>query len=196
MDRADRTARETLSQRHKKPVKVGDVSLNDKDAVLASVLYDLSQSAALSASNDVGDRVLKQLSRVATMHSMKVKEKSLAVLTSADMPSILVETGFISNAAEEKKLRDKNHQNRLAAAILAGVRDYFHSSPPAETQIAMNLRREPSQQVRHVITNGDTISEIAERYNVSPAAIRRANKLSTDKIRVGQTLNIPVFSGG
>lgn len=196
MDRADRTARETLSQRHKKPVKVGDVSLNDKDAVLASVLYDLSQSAALSASNDVGDRVLKQLSRVATMHSMKVKEKSLAVLTSADMPSILVETGFISNAAEEKKLRDKNHQNRLAAAILAGVRDYFHSSPPAETQIAMNLRREPSQQVRHVITNGDTISEIAQRYNVSPAAIRKANKLSTDKIRVGQTLNIPVFSGG
>ena len=100
------------------------------------------------------------------------------------------------NASEEKKLRDKGHQNRLAAAILAGVRDYFHSSPPAETQIAMNLRREPSQPVRHVITNGDTISEIAERYNVSPAAIRRANKLSTDKIRVGQTLNIPVFSGG
>jgi N-acetylmuramoyl-L-alanine amidase len=60
----------------------------------------------------------------------------------------------------------------------------------------MNLRREPSSQVRHVIASGDTISEIAERYNVSPAAIRRANKLSTDKIRIGQTLNIPVFTGG
>ncbi len=196
MDRAGRTARETLSQRGKAPVKVGDVSLNDKDAVLASVLFDLSQNAALSASNDVGNRVLKQLSRVSKMHSTKVKEKSLAVLTSAEMPSILVETGFISNASEEKKLRDKGHQNRLAAAILAGVRDYFYSSPPAETQIAMDLRRQPSQQVRHVISSGDTISEIAERYNVSPAAIRRANKLSTDKIRVGQTLNIPVFTGG
>jgi N-acetylmuramoyl-L-alanine amidase len=107
LDRADRTARETLSRRDTAPVKVGDVSLNDKDDVLASVLYDLSQNAALSASNDVGNRVAKQLSRVAKMHSTKVREKSLAVLTSAEMPSILVETGFISNRAEENKLRDK-----------------------------------------------------------------------------------------
>jgi N-acetylmuramoyl-L-alanine amidase len=60
----------------------------------------------------------------------------------------------------------------------------------------MDLRRKPSSQVRHVISSGDTISEIAQRYNVSPAAIRSANKLSTDKIRIGQTLNIPVFTGG
>jgi len=196
LDRADRTARETLSQRDKVQVKVGDVSLNDKDAVLASVLYDLSLNAALSASNDVGNRVAKELSRVAKMHSLKVREKSLAVLTSWDMPSILVETGFISNAAEEKKLRDKRHQVRLANAVLAGVRSYFYTNPPPDTLIASNLRREPSSQVRHVIASGDTISEIAERYNVSPAAIRRANKLSTDKIRIGQTLNIPVFAGG
>ena len=196
LDRADRTARETLSRRDTAPVKVGDVSLNDKDDVLASVLYDLSQNAALSASNDVGNRVAKQLSRVAKMHSTKVREKSLAVLTSAEMPSILVETGFISNRAEENKLRDKKHQGRLANAILAGIRSYFYANPPPYTQIAMDLRRQPSSQVRHVIASGDTISEIAARYNVSPAAIRRANKLSTDKIRIGQTLNIPVFTGG
>lgn len=196
LDRADRTARETLSRRDTAPVKVGDVSLNDKGAVLASVLYDLSQNAALSASNDVGNRVVKQLSRVAKMHSMKVNEKSLAVLTSAEMPSILVETGFISNSAEEKKLRDRKHQARLATAVLAGVRSYFYANPPPETQIAMDLRRQPASQVRYVIARGDTISEIAERYNVSPTAIRRANRLSTDKIRVGQTLNIPVFTGG
>ena len=196
LDRADRTARETLSRRDKVPVKVGDVSLNDKDAVLASVLYDLSQNAALSASNDVGNRVVKQLSRVAKMHSTKVKEKSLAVLTSAEMPSILVETGFISNSAEENKLRDRKHQARLASAVLAGIRSYFYANPPSDTQIAMDLRRQPASQVRHVIARGDTISEIAERYNVSPAAIRRANKLSTDRIRVGQTLSIPVFTGG
>jgi N-acetylmuramoyl-L-alanine amidase len=136
------------------------------------------------------------MSRVTKMHSKKVKEKSLAVLTSAEMPSILVETGFMSNTADEKKLRDRAHQGRLAAAILAGVRDYFYTSPPAGSQIAMNLNREPTKQVRHVIARGDTISEIAERYNVSPAAIRRANKLATNNIRVGQTLNIPIFSGG
>lgn len=196
LDRADREARNTLSRRDKEQVKVGDVTLNDKDPVLASVLYDLSQSAALSASNDVGNRVSIQLSRVAKMHSKKVKEKSLAVLTSAEMPSILVETGFISNPGEEKKLRDKRHQARLAAAILAGVRDYFYSSPPSDTQIAMDARREPHQKVKHVIRSGDTISEIAERYNVSVADIRRANKLANDSIKIGQTLRIPVFAGG
>lgn len=196
LDRADRVARETLSRRDRETVKIGDVVLNDKDPVLASVLYDLSQNAALSASNDVGMRVSKQLSQVAKMHSLKVKEKSLAVLTSAEVPSILVETGFISNPGEEKKLRDKAYQGRLANAILAGVRDYFHTNPPPDTQIAMDLRRVPSRQVRHVITHGDTLSQIAERYNVSTTAIRRANKLSSDNIRVGQTLSIPVFAGG
>ena len=60
----------------------------------------------------------------------------------------------------------------------------------------MDLRRKPTRQVRYVITSGDTISQSAERYNVSAAAIRRANKLSTDNIRIGQTLNIPIFAGG
>jgi len=196
LDRADREARNTLSRTNREQVKVGDVTLNDKDPVLASVLYDLSQNAAMSASNDVGNRVSIQLSRVAKMHSKKVKEKSLAVLTSAEMPSILVETGFISNPGEEKKLRDKRHQERLAAAILAGVRDYFYSSSPSDTQIAMDARREPQQKVKHVIRSGDTISEIAERYNVSVADIRRANKLANDSIKIGQTLRIPVFAGG
>ena len=196
LDRADRVARETLSRRNRETVKVGDVSLNDKDPILASVLYDLSQSAALSASNDVGNRVSAQLSRVAKMHSLKVKEKSLAVLTSAEMPSILVETGFISNPGEEKKLRDRKYQARLANAILAGVRDYYYTNPPPDTRIAMDLMRQPARQVSYVVASGDTVSQIAERYNVSTADIRRANKLSGDRIRVGQKLRIPIFAGG
>ncbi len=196
LDRANREAKETLSRRHEQEVKVGDVSLNDKDAVLASVLYDLSQSAALSASMEVGGHVSRELERVAKMHSRKVKEKSLAVLTSAEMPSILVETGFLTNPSEEKKLRDKAHQRRLASAILAGIRSYFYTNPPPDTQIAMDMRRQPARQVRYIVTRGDTVSEIAARYNVSSADIRRANKLSNDKIRVGQTLSIPIFAGG
>jgi N-acetylmuramoyl-L-alanine amidase len=196
LDRADRVARSTLGQRGKKEIMVGDVSLNDKDPVLASVLYDLSQNAALSASNDVGTRVSRQLSRVAKMHNKEVRTKSLAVLTSAEMPSILVETGFMSNSGDEKKLRETGHQGRLANAILAGVREYFYSNPPPDTQIAMDLRREPMKKVRHVVARGDTVSQIAERYNVSTADIRRANKLRSDKIRVGQTLSIPIFAGG
>jgi len=195
LDRADRVARETLSRRNQEKVKVGDVVLNDYPGY-ESVLYDLAQTATLSTSNDVGNRVSKQLSRVAKMHSHKVKEKSLAVLTSVQMPSILVETGFISNPGEEKKLRDKKYQGRLANAILAGVRDYFYTNPPPDTRIAMDLKRQPARQVRYVVARGDTVSQIAERYNVRAADIRRANKLSSDKIRVGQTLSIPIFAGG
>lgn len=175
---------------------VGGVSLEDKDDVLASVLIDLSQNASLSASLDVGDKVIKEMNKVAKMHRRSVQQAGLLVLKSPDMPSILVETAFISNPTEEKKLRDKSYQGRLANAILAGIRNYYYMNPPPDTQIALNLRREPASQVRHVVTRGDTVSEIAERYNVSTAAIRRANKLSNDRIRVGQTLSIPIFAGG
>ena len=136
------------------------------------------------------------MGKVAKMHSTKVKEKSLAVLTSAEIPSILVELGFITNPTEEKRLRDKSYQGRLSGAIVSGVRDYFYTNPPPDTQIAMDLKRSPTTQVRHVVSRGDTVSEIAERSNVSSAVIRRANKLSNDRIRVGQTLSIPIFAGG
>lgn len=196
LDRANREAREALSRTNRAPVKVGDVLLNDKDPVLASVLYDLSQSAAMSASNQVGMAVSKRMGQVTKMHSTTVKEKSLAVLTSAEIPSILVELGFITNPTEEKRLRDKSYQGRLSSAIASGVRDYFFTNPPPDTQIAMDLRRQPARQVRYVVARGDTVSEIAERYNVRAADIRRANKLANDRIRVGQTLSIPVFAGG
>jgi N-acetylmuramoyl-L-alanine amidase len=164
--------------------------------VLASVLLDLSQNASLSASLDVGNKVAAEMGRVSKMHRSSVQQAGLLVLKSPDLPSILVETAFISNPTEENKLLDKGHQGRLANAILAGVRNYFYTNPPPDTQIAMDLRREPARQVRYVVARGDTVSEIAERYNVRAADIRRANKLSSDKIRVGQTLSIPIFAGG
>ncbi|MCH8944729.1 MAG: N-acetylmuramoyl-L-alanine amidase [Proteobacteria bacterium] len=194
MQGASDEAAHQLAQREN--ASVGGVSLDDKDEVLASVLLDLSQNAALSASLDVGGKVATELSRVTRMHRRSIQQAGFLVLKSPDMPSILVEAAFISNPAEEKKLRDRGHQGRLANAILAGIRNYFFTNPPPDTQIAMDLRRKPTRQVRYIITRGDTISQIAERYNVSAAAIRRANKLSTDNIRIGQTLNIPIFAGG
>ena len=196
LDRADRETKAALSRRRNQEVKIGDVSLNDKDEDIAYVLHDLSTNATLSASVIVGQHVSREMSRVAKMHSKQVKEKSLAVLTSAEMPSILVETGFLTNPSDEKRLRNKDYRARLSNAILAGVRSYFYTNPPPGTQIAMDLKRSPTREVRHVVARGDTVSEIAERYNVSSADIRRANKLSNDRIRVGQTLNIPIFAGG
>ena len=190
---SDEAARQLAAREN---AAVGGVALNDKDDVLASVLIDLSQSAALSASLDIGDDVIRELARIGKVHRRKVQQAGFLVLKSPDLPSILVETGFISNPNEEQRLRDRNYQARLANAMLAGIRNYFYENPPPDTRIAMQIRREPVRQVRHVITRGDTLSQIAERYNVSTAAIRRANKINGDNIRVGQTLSIPVYAGG
>jgi N-acetylmuramoyl-L-alanine amidase len=174
---------------------VGGVSLENTDDTLASVLIDLSQKSALSASLEVGQSVINELSRVGKVHRSTVQQAGFLVLKSPDTPSILVETGFISNPTEERNLRSATHQARLADAVLNGVRNYFYENPPPDTLIAMELRERPAGTVKHVISSGDTLSEIAERYNVSASAIRRANNLRTDRIRVGQTLAIPVLAG-
>jgi N-acetylmuramoyl-L-alanine amidase len=188
-------AAKRLAQRENASEQVGGVSLSDKDAVLASVLLDLSQNAALSASLDAGGEVIKQLARIGKVHKGKVQQAGFLVLKSPDVPSILIETAYISNPDEEKKLRSREHQDRIANAILAGVRNYFYANPPPNTQIALNQKRSPARQVSHVISRGDTLSEIAERYNVSMSDIRVANKLPNDRVRVGQTLRIPIRAG-
>ena len=195
LEGASDEAAKRLAQRENASGLVGGVSLADKDPVLASVLLDLSQNAALSASLGVGSKVISELGRVGTVHRRRVQLAGLLVLKSPDVPSILVETNFISNPGEEKKLKSGAQQKRLASAILAGIRGYFYANPPPDTQIAMDLKRTPTKQVSHVISRGDTLSGIAERYNVSMSAIRAANRLSSDRIRVGQTLRIPVFAG-
>lgn len=184
-----------LAERENKSVQIGGVSLDGKDEVLASVLLDLSQNAALSASLDVGSDIVGELGRVVKVRRRAVQQAGFLVLKSPDMPSLLIETAYISNPSEEKLLRSGAHQDKLAKAITAGVRKYFYKNPPPDTQIAQDVRRAPAGHVRHKIARGDTLSELAERYDVSPAAIRSANKLNNDNIRIGQVLSIPVFTG-
>lgn len=115
---------------------VGGVSLDDKDSVLASVLLDLSQGASMSASVDAAEKVLHELDRVGAVRRPAVQHAGFVVLKSPDIPSMLVETAFISNPGEESKLSDPSHQRNLAAAILAGVRAYFSINPPPGTLFA------------------------------------------------------------
>lgn len=184
-----------LAERENKSVQIGGVSLDGKDDVLASVLLDLSQNASLSASLDVGSDIVSEMGRVVKVRRKTVQQAGFLVLKSPDMPSLLIETAYISNPSEEKMLRNGSHQEKLAKAITAGVRSYFYKNPPPDTQIAADVRRAPSGHVRHKIARGDTVSELAERYDVSAAAIRSANKLRSDNIRIGQVLSIPVFTG-
>jgi N-acetylmuramoyl-L-alanine amidase len=125
-----------LAERENASDLVGGVSLDDKSDVLASVLLDVSQSASLSASGIAAERVLRQLNRVGEVRKPRVQEARFMVLKSPDIPSMLVETAYISNPQEEQRLRSQAHQAKIAGAIHQGVHDYFYANPPAGTRIA------------------------------------------------------------
>lgn len=115
---------------------VGGVKLHDKDDTLASVLLDLSQSATMKASEDMAGYVLEGLKALGKTHKPHVERANFVVLRSPDVPSMLVETAFITNPDEERRLRDPQHQQRLARAILNGVNRYFTRQPPPGTLYA------------------------------------------------------------
>src|SRR5580658_3277077 len=125
-----------LAERENASDLIGGVSLDDKDDVLASVLLDLSQSASLSASQTAAERVLRQLNRVGEVRKPQVQQARFMVLKSPDIPSMLVETAYISNPQEELRLRAQPHQAKLAAAIHQGVHDYFYANPPPGSRVA------------------------------------------------------------
>ncbi|NKB39170.1 MAG: AMIN domain-containing protein [Gammaproteobacteria bacterium] len=163
---------------------IGGVSLDDKENVLVSVLLDLSQTASLEASIDVADRVLGGLKKVGKVHKKHVEAAAFAVLKSPDIPSILVETAYISNPAEEKKLRSESQRRRMAMAIKDGLKSYFSDYAPEGTLLASR---------KHIIARGDTLSLIAQQYRVSLNSLRSANRIKGDRIKVGQVLTIPAL---
>ncbi len=167
---------------------VGDVSLDDKDDLLRHVLLDLSMDANRSASIEAGKSVVRHLKLVAKMHKKRVEQAGFIVLKSPDIPSILVETGFISNPAEARRLSSADYQEKLAGALYAGVRNFMEANAPEGTLVAW--RRERGGQ-QYTITHGDTLSAIAVRYGISARRIKEANGISGDTIRVGQVIVIP-----
>jgi N-acetylmuramoyl-L-alanine amidase len=164
------------------------LSLGDKDEMLAGVLLDLSMTATMSTSLDAGKLVLKQMGSVARLHKKKVEQAGFLVLKSPDIPSLLIETGFISNKAEARKLASADYQQRMAKAIYNGLDQYYSMHPPEGSLLAKVMSQEP---LRYTVARGDTLSEIASQYKVSMKKIMRYNKMSSSVIRVGQEINIP-----
>ncbi len=167
------------------------MSLADNDQLLARVLLDLSQSAALSASTAAAQRLIRRMAAVTAMRKLQVQQAPFLVLKSPDIPSVLVETAYISNPREEASLRSAQHQAALAKALREGIVDYFAANPPEGSYLASHVPAPPRTAVRHVIARGETLSGIAERYRVSTATLRRSNSLKNDAIRIGQVLTIP-----
>lgn len=182
-----------LARRENGEDLLGGVSLADKDQMLARVLLDLSQSAALSASTAAGQRLIRRMAAVTTMRKLEVQRAPFLVLKSPDIPSVLVETAYISNPREESSLRNASYQASLATALRQGIVDYFVANPPEGSAFAGGgtPRAPAAEPVRHVIVRGDTLSGIAQRYRVSSAIIRSSNGLRSDTLRVGQVLTIP-----
>ena len=201
--------------------RVGGVSLDDKDAVLAGVLVDLSMTATVNSSLQVGNNVLNAISSLSPLHSKRVEQAGFVVLKSPDVPSILVETGFISNKNESKKLASPSYRADMAKAILSGVKKYFVQHPPASINVAPaqtytettsnaavkgadTIRRSDTrsgnkaaskntiQPIRkHLVVRGDTLASIATEYKVSIISIKKENALKNDTVKLGQTLKIP-----
>ena len=145
-----------LADRENRADLVGGVKLEDKDNTLAAVLLDLSQGATAEASAAVARRVLQALAKIGPTHRGYVEKANFVVLRSPDVPSILVETAFITNPAEEKRLKSPLQRQKLADAILGGVRDYFEATPPPGTLFAANARRDKSRSVAQRAVDADS----------------------------------------
>ncbi|MDN3556685.1 N-acetylmuramoyl-L-alanine amidase [Halomonas maura] len=170
----------------------GNLSLDDKDEVLRGVLLDLTMTATLNDSLTIGGQVLDRLGRVNELHKSRVEQAGFVVLKSPDIPSLLVETGFISNPDEERRLRDGGYQQRMVEAVFGGIRAHFQRNPPPASLLAW--QRDQGRDTagnEYRIQPGDTLSEIAARHEVPVAQLRQANELDGDVIRVGQVLRIP-----
>lgn len=161
--------------------------LDDHNGVVRSVLIDLSQTATINAGLQMGERVLGQLGSFARLHNTRVEQARFVVLKSPDIPSILVETGFISNPREERNLTSPAYQMRLSQAIFQGIKGYFWENPPRGTRIEAMVANK-----FHIVRAGDTLPVIASRYSVSVQALQTANHMHRfARPRAGQKLVIP-----
>ena len=177
---------------------VGGLSLDVKDKNLAAVLLDLSQSATMRMSEDMAGNVLDALKEVGKAHKPQVERANFVVLRAPDVPSMLVETGFITNPDEERRLNDPDYRHRLATAITSGVREYFTRQPPpgtwyASRQFQPETQPQSSMARQHVVGRGETLTHIAAVHGVPVSSLRQANNKRDDVVRVGERLRIPAL---
>lgn len=164
-----------------------DVAVGEDDTYgyISKTFLDLSMGHAMSTGYEMAKEVIGEMKKVAHMHKHEPQHASLAVLTSGNVPSMLIETGFISNPQEEQLLLTNKHQQQLARAMYQGIRNYFQRRPPDGTLFATN------RSSTHVVRSGESLSVLAQRYNTTVKAIKERNGLESNVLYVGQKLEIP-----
>ncbi|WP_100657878.1 N-acetylmuramoyl-L-alanine amidase [Alteromonas flava] len=177
------------TERHSELLGGAAEVINDaaSERYLAETILGLSMDHSRATSHDLSEKVIQEMRKITKMHKTRPQAASLAVLTSPDIPSILVEVGFISNPQEEKNLNWAKHRERLAESIFTAAKRYFKTVPPDGT-----LWASLKDSVRtHKVRSGESLSLLAQRYNVKVSSIKRANNLTNDVVRIGQVLTIP-----
>lgn len=181
------------------------------DPYLSQAVLDLQFGHSQRVGYDVAVKVLQQLQSVGSLHKRRPEHASLGVLRSPDIPSLLVETGFISNSTEERLLGSSAYQDKIARAIHNGLRSYFLAHPlqadpkvenrpldvaaavktSAPVRSAAKANPNVKKASKHKVTRGETLSSIASRYGVSVGDLKRVNKLKSDVAPLDRTLTIP-----
>ena len=199
--RVDREMDKLLVQQKKHTELLGGagkvIAETEPNPYLAQTILDLSWDNSRSEGYDIGKRVLRRMGNVAKLHKKRPEHASLAVLKAPDIPSLLIETGFISNPEEERLLASSHYQSQLAKAIFSGVLDYYGRSLPKAGGTLVKSTKTVSPVTadtdsrKHVVKTGESLSGLALQYGVSQSAIRNKNKLKSDNLLIGQVIIIP-----
>ncbi|VAW55207.1 N-acetylmuramoyl-L-alanine amidase [hydrothermal vent metagenome] len=179
------TARMLAEKENATDLLFGDFDLAVEDKMVKEVLFDLSLTGTIESSLDIGGEIIGQLKSVNRVHKKKVQQAGFAVLKAPNIPSVLLETAFISNPREEKKLRSAAHQKKVAKAITRGVNKYFSRKAPPGTWLA-------TSECEYAVCDGESIAMVAEKNNVIESDLRARNGLYADNLLAGQVIKIPV----
>jgi len=179
------TARMLADKENAADLLFGDVNLAVDDQMVKEVLFDLSLTGTIESSLDIGSEIINQIKTVNRVHKKKVQQAGFAVLKAPNIPSVLLETAFISNPREEKNLRSSSHQQKVAKAITRGVGKYFARKAPPGTWLA-------SSGGEYSVSDGDDVRVIAKNHNVNEEDLRARNALYADNLVAGQVIKIPV----
>jgi N-acetylmuramoyl-L-alanine amidase len=164
---------------------IGD---RDTERYFAETIFNMSMDLSRASSYDISNKVIKEMRKVTRMHKKVPQSASLAVLTAPETPSILVEVGFISNPQEEKNLNWRAYRQKLADSLFKSIQLFFRNAPPEGTLWA---QERDSQPRKHRVKSGESLSLLAQRYNVDLDSLREVNNIKGDLVRIGQTLTIP-----